>query len=889
VGQPKPTRIWVLGDSGTGNANAAAVRDAYSAYTSGRETDLWLLLGDNAYPLGTDEDYQSGLFNVYPNLLRNTVLWPTLGNHDGFTADSANETGPYYDIFSLPRAGEAGGTVSGTEAYYSFDYANIHFVVLDSQETNRSNIGPMANWLRIDLGNTLQDWIVVYFHHPPYSKGGHDSDTEHQLVEMRENIVPILDEYGVDLTLTGHSHNYERSYLIDGQYGTSQTFAPSMKVDPGDGRESGTGPYVKSTTGPLPHSGIVHVVAGSSGQTNGGAFDHPAMLVSWNLLGSLVIDVNDTRLDVRFLDAGGVVRDDFTMFKGPVVMPPVAAFDAAPRKGLAPLGVGFTDLSQNAATWQWDFENDGSIDSGTESPWHSFGAPGIYSVHLTVSNVSGTDDLLLPGGICAHTGPPREVRHLRSRADRKTLDWDPEPTAASYDVVRGRLLQLIASGGDFTLAQDSCVVDDTTATTWADPQSPASGQGYFYLVRATNCADQTGSFDEIGPGQAGSRDPELQGSTSTCECDSADDLDLDGFCNGFDTCTDSDADGFGNPGYPLNQCPLDNCPLASNSNQANSDGDAYGNVCDPCPLDAANDADGDGHCANVDNCPTVSNPSQSNLDGDATGDACDTCTDPDADGRGDPNLPHPACPADNCSFVYNPGQQDGDADGVGDACDSCPADPGNDPDNDGYCALADNCPTTSNPTQANSDGDPAGDACDVCPFDVQNDVDGDGFCADLDNCNAVANPSQMDNDGDGVGDPCDPCEDFDHDGFGDPGHPEDLCPQDNCPYRANPPQLDMDQDGKGDACDFCPYDPLDDVDLDFICGDEDNCPTNTNPEQIDQDSDGKGDACDACPLDAANDIDHDAVCGNVDNCPFISNPSQSDQDHDGIGDACDSP
>ena len=116
----QPTRIWVIGDSGTADANAAAVRDAYLNFTGTRHTDLWLMLGDNAYESGTDAEYQNAVFNMYPTLLRQSVLWPTFGNHDGIASNSASQSGPYYDIFSLPRNGEAGGVASGTEAYYSF-------------------------------------------------------------------------------------------------------------------------------------------------------------------------------------------------------------------------------------------------------------------------------------------------------------------------------------------------------------------------------------------------------------------------------------------------------------------------------------------------------------------------------------------------------------------------------------------------------------------------------------------------------------------------------------------------------------------------------------------------------------------------------------------------
>src|SRR5207249_11470539 len=137
-GTPKPTRVWVLGDSGTANASAAAVRDAYFNFTGTRHTDLWLMLGDNAYDSGTDAEYQAAVFNVYPTYLRQSVLWPTLGNHDTGQSSNPPPDLPEFEIFTLPTGGEAGGVASGTENYYSFDYANIHFICLDSQGSDRS-------------------------------------------------------------------------------------------------------------------------------------------------------------------------------------------------------------------------------------------------------------------------------------------------------------------------------------------------------------------------------------------------------------------------------------------------------------------------------------------------------------------------------------------------------------------------------------------------------------------------------------------------------------------------------------------------------------------------------------------------------------------------------
>jgi hypothetical protein len=323
VGPDAPVRVWVLGDSGKANAGQIAVRDGFARFAGAQPIDAWLMLGDNAYESGTDDEYQRGLFAIYPTTLQQAALWPTLGNHD--TAQSTNPPAnlPYFQIFSLPTAAEAGGRPSGTEKYYSFDLGEVHFVCLDSQSSSRAADGPMLRWLADDLAATRRTWIVAYWHHPPYSKGGHDSDVGAPSPEIRQWVLPVLEAGGVDLVLTGHSHDYERSFLIDGHYGTSATFAPSMLVDGGDGREDGDGAYVKPRAR-TPHAGTVYVVAGSSATVAswaGGSTalvnptPHPVMARSLRALGSLVLDADGDRLDVSFVRDTGAVDDAFTIEK----------------------------------------------------------------------------------------------------------------------------------------------------------------------------------------------------------------------------------------------------------------------------------------------------------------------------------------------------------------------------------------------------------------------------------------------------------------------------------------------------------------------------------------------------------------------------------------------
>lgn len=322
AGPPKPTRVWALGDSGTegtGQGNAPGVRDAYYRFAGARYTDVWLMLGDNAYFEGTDAQYQNAVFNTYPTMLRQSVLWSTIGNHETY-GPVAGDKYAYHDIFTLPTAGEAGGLASGTENYYSFNYANIHFVCLDSELSDRSRTGAMLTWLQSDLAANTNDWLIAFWHSPPYTKGSHDSDniadSGGRMFDMRTNAVQLLESYGVDLVLSGHSHNYERSFLIDGHYGVSSTLQPTMIKDSGSGRVDDTGAYRKATVGPSANQGAVYVVAGSSGWATYMNGHHPAMFFDKLVTGSMVLDVDGTKLEAKFLRETGVVDDYFTIVKG---------------------------------------------------------------------------------------------------------------------------------------------------------------------------------------------------------------------------------------------------------------------------------------------------------------------------------------------------------------------------------------------------------------------------------------------------------------------------------------------------------------------------------------------------------------------------------------------
>ncbi|MBL7727049.1 MAG: metallophosphoesterase, partial [Dinghuibacter sp.] len=328
AGTTRKLRFAVFGDCGRNdNGYQPQTLAAYQNYLGANAGEVMILLGDNAYTNGTDAEYESGFFVPYQgSILKNHVVMPAPGNHDYYGTSQASRTGAYYQNFTMPTAAECGGVASGTEAFYSWNRGDVHFISLDSYGTESPNatrlydtLGPQVTWLKQDLAANTRKWTIVYWHHPPYTMGSHNSDTEAELVNIRTNLLRILERYGVDLIMCGHSHDYERSYLLRGYYGNEASFnVATHAVTSSSAKYDGTAnscPY-NLPNGQVNH-GSVYVVSGSSGASGGVQAGYPHNALPWSVNdgGMLFLEIEGNRLDAKFIRRNQTVADQFTIMK----------------------------------------------------------------------------------------------------------------------------------------------------------------------------------------------------------------------------------------------------------------------------------------------------------------------------------------------------------------------------------------------------------------------------------------------------------------------------------------------------------------------------------------------------------------------------------------------
>ncbi len=201
-------RFAVFGDSGDGSQNQKDVATRLLQV----QPDLVLHAGDIVYPEASYDLFETKFFQIYKDLLKSVWLAPSMGNHDV----TYNNGKSFTDVFVNPPNATK---LADRELYYSFDYGNAHFVILNNYFSMSTVGSAQYNWLQNDLAASSQFWKFVVFHQPAYASDSSQSPRDD--ANIVKNLVPLFEQYNVDIVFSGHWHDYERMFpLLGGQVST---------------------------------------------------------------------------------------------------------------------------------------------------------------------------------------------------------------------------------------------------------------------------------------------------------------------------------------------------------------------------------------------------------------------------------------------------------------------------------------------------------------------------------------------------------------------------------------------------------------------------------------------------------------------------------------------
>ena len=256
-----PFSFAAYGDNKNGPFNHEKVARLISEH----DPDFVLHNGDLVDRGGVHKQWVKLFFTPAREMISHVPLFTIIGNHEDNDAN-------YYNYFSPP---------SDNKAWYSFDYGNAHFIILQSDEEFMLNDTTQLRWLKKDLeANQHQTWRFVLLHKPPFSSGGqHYVGTR---IKMKERIVPIFNEYNVDMVLSGDDHNYERTVPIGGMNSR------------------------------LP---ITYVVCGNGGTPMRYVIPSQWTRVAKRVFGFTSIQIDGSRMHYRHITLDSCILDEFTLDK----------------------------------------------------------------------------------------------------------------------------------------------------------------------------------------------------------------------------------------------------------------------------------------------------------------------------------------------------------------------------------------------------------------------------------------------------------------------------------------------------------------------------------------------------------------------------------------------
>ena len=257
VHEDSPFSFITYGDNKSGPFMHERVTDQILTW----DPDFVLHVGDMVNRGNIYKQWEKLFFSPARRLMRYKPLFPVLGNHE----DHAQL---YFDLFSLPD----------NEQWYSFDYGNAHFIILESDSLAEG--GEQLSWLIKNLEENHATWTFVIFHHPPFTAGGNYYKKDRI---YRKNLLhPIFEKYGVDMVFSGHDHNYERTLPI------------------------------KSRAGERP---VTYIVCGNGGTSMRYVGQREWTLYAERVFGFVMLQIDGTKLFFQSINVDGIVIDEFALDK----------------------------------------------------------------------------------------------------------------------------------------------------------------------------------------------------------------------------------------------------------------------------------------------------------------------------------------------------------------------------------------------------------------------------------------------------------------------------------------------------------------------------------------------------------------------------------------------
>jgi len=169
-----------------------------SNLASARQPALTLFNGDLTL-LGNNSTQLDAFFTAASNFLANNIVYHAEGNHDAASPST------FSNLFDMP-------ITNGTNLYYATKYGNAIFITINTCDPSNA---AQLSWLKTTLAAAAADpsivWKIVSCHHPFFNTGTHTGDMD----SYRTTIWKAFDDYGVDLILNGHDHNYQRSKPVN--------------------------------------------------------------------------------------------------------------------------------------------------------------------------------------------------------------------------------------------------------------------------------------------------------------------------------------------------------------------------------------------------------------------------------------------------------------------------------------------------------------------------------------------------------------------------------------------------------------------------------------------------------------------------------------------------